>query len=74
MLSKSLRPLPEKFKGLKDVDAKYRHREVDLIMNADVRKTFVTRSKIIDFLRSYLNGRGYLPFFCKIKKPPMRLT
>ncbi len=60
MLSKSLRPLPEKFKGLKDVDAKYRHREVDLIMNADVRKTFITRSKIIDFLRSFLNEKGFL--------------
>ena len=60
MLSKSLRPLPEKFKGLKDVDAKYRHREVDLIMNADVRKTFITRSKIIDFLRNYLNENGFL--------------
>ncbi len=60
MLSKSLRPLPEKFNGLKDIDAKYRHREVDLIMNADVRKTFIMRSKILDFLRNYLNGRGYL--------------
>lgn len=60
MLSKALRPLPEKFNGLKDIDAKYRHREVDLIMNADVRKTFIMRSKIIEFLRSYLNERGYL--------------
>ncbi len=60
MLSKALRPLPEKFKGLKDIDAKYRHREVDLIMNPDVRKTFITRSKIIDFLRSYLNENGFL--------------
>ena len=60
MLSKALRPLPEKFNGLKDIDAKYRHREVDLIMNADVRKTFIMRSRIIEFLRSYLNERGYL--------------
>lgn len=60
MLSKSLRPLPEKHNGLKDIDSKYRHREVDLIMNADVRKTFVMRSKIIDFLRSYLNEKGFL--------------
>ncbi len=60
MLSKALRPLPEKFNGLKDIDAKYRHREVDLIMNADVRKTFIMRSKIIDFLRSYLNENGFL--------------
>jgi lysyl-tRNA synthetase class 2 len=55
MLAKALRPLPEKFKGLKDIDAKYRHREVDLIMNADVRETFVMRSKIINFLRTFLN-------------------
>ncbi len=60
MLSKSLRPLPEKFKGLKDIDAKYRHREIDLIINKEVRDTFIMRSKIIDFLRSYLNGRGFL--------------
>lgn len=60
MLSKSLRPLPEKFKGLKDIDAKYRHREIDLIMNESVRETFVMRSKIINFLRNYLNERGYI--------------
>ncbi len=60
MLSKALRPLPEKFKGLKDIDAKYRHREIDLIMNQDVRKTFIMRSKIIDFLRGYLNDKGFL--------------
>ncbi len=60
MLSKSLRPLPEKFKGLKNIDAKYRHREIDLIMNQDVRKTFIMRSKIIDFLRSFLNEKGFL--------------
>ncbi len=60
MLSKALRPLPEKFNGLTDIDAKYRHREVDLIMNEDVRKTFIMRSKIIDFLRAYLNEKGFL--------------
>ena len=60
MLAKSLRPLPEKFKGLKDIDAKYRHREVDLIMNESVRETFVMRSKIINFLRSFLNEKGFL--------------
>ena len=60
MLSKSLRPLPEKFKGLKDIDAKYRHREIDLIMNKEVRDTFIMRSKIIDFLRGYLNANGFL--------------
>ena len=60
MLAKALRPLPEKFKGLKDVDAKYRHREIDLIMNESVRDTFVMRSKIINFLRTFLNGKGFL--------------
>ena len=60
MLAKALRPLPEKFKGLKDVDAKYRHREIDLIMNENVRETFVMRSKIINFLRSFLNEKGFL--------------
>ena len=60
MLAKALRPLPEKFKGLKDIDAKYRHREIDLIMNESVRDTFVMRSKIINFLRTFLNGKGFL--------------
>ncbi len=60
ILSKALRPLPEKFNGLRDVDAKYRHRELDLIMNPEVRGTFEKRSQIINFLRSYLNGRGFL--------------
>ncbi len=60
ILSKALRPLPEKFNGLRDVDAKYRHREVDLIMNPEVRDTFVMRSRIISYLRSYLDARGFL--------------
>ncbi len=60
ILSKSLRPLPEKFNGLKDTDAKYRHREVDLIMNEEVRKTFFLRSRIISFIRNYLNNLGFL--------------
>ena len=60
MLAKALRPLPEKFNGLRDVDTKYRHREIDLIMNEDVRETFVKRSRIINALRNYLNGKGFL--------------
>lgn len=60
MLAKALRPLPEKFKGLKDIDAKYRHREIDLIMNENVRETFIMRSKIINFLRTFLNEKGFL--------------
>ena len=60
LLSKSLRPLPEKFHGLKDMDLRYRQRYVDLIMNNDVKKTFIARSKIIRGLRKYLDDRGYV--------------
>ena len=60
LLSKSLRPLPEKFHGLKDTDLRYRQRYVDLIMNNDVKDTFVARSKIIKGIRSYLDNLGYL--------------
>ena len=60
MLSKSLLPLPEKYNGLQDKDMKYRLRHLDLIMNADVKKTFVARSKILKEIRHYLDERGYL--------------
>ncbi|MBO5008987.1 MAG: lysine--tRNA ligase [Clostridia bacterium] len=60
LLSKSLRPLPEKFHGLVDTDLRYRQRYVDLIMNDDVKNTFVTRSKIIRAIRTYLDNRGFL--------------
>ncbi|NMB33333.1 MAG: lysine--tRNA ligase [Clostridium sp.] len=60
LLSKSLRPLPEKWHGLKDVDLRYRQRYVDLIVNTDVRKTFIKRSKIIKAIREFLDGRGFL--------------
>ncbi len=60
LLSKSLRPLPEKFHGLTDTDTRYRQRYVDLIMNEDVRDTFVKRSKIISSIRRYLDGQGFL--------------
>ncbi|MBR5218695.1 MAG: lysine--tRNA ligase [Clostridia bacterium] len=60
MLSKSLLPLPEKFHGLADKDLRYRQRYVDLIMNDDVRDTFIKRSKIISTIRSYLAGEGFL--------------
>lgn len=59
-LSKSLRPLPEKFHGLKDVELRYRKRYLDLIMNPEVKNTFITRSRIISTIRRYLDGRGYL--------------
>jgi len=60
ILAKSLRPLPEKWHGLKDVETRYRQRYLDLIVNPEVRKTFVTRSKIIKSLRRILDGRDYL--------------
>lgn len=60
LLSKSLLPLPEKFHGLNDPDLRYRQRYVDLIMNADVKKTFVMRSKILTAIRNYLDSRDYL--------------
>lgn len=60
LLSKSLRPLPEKFHGLKDMDLRYRQRYVDLIVNNEVKDVFVTRSKIIKGIRKYLDDRGYL--------------
>lgn len=60
LLSKSLRPLPEKFHGLKDPDLRYRQRYVDLIMNPEVKKAFETRSKIIKTIRSILDEKGYL--------------
>lgn len=60
LLSKSLRPLPEKFHGLQDIEQRYRKRYLDLIMNADVRKTFMTRSRIIQAIRHYLDKQGFL--------------
>ena len=60
ILSKSLRPLPEKWHGLKDVDIRYRQRYVDLIVNPEVRRTFVLRSKIIKTMRDILDDNGYL--------------
>ena len=60
VLSKSLHPLPEKWHGLTDVEARYRHRYVDLIVNEDVRKTFETRSKVVSAIRKHLDGTGFL--------------
>ena len=60
LLSKSLRPLPEKFHGLKDIDLRYRQRYVDLIMNPEVKKTFEARSQIIREIRNILDEKGYL--------------
>ena len=60
LLSKSLRPLPEKFHGLQSTDLRYRQRYLDLIMNPDVRRTFVLRSQFIKYVRKFLDDRGYI--------------
>ncbi|MCR5090998.1 MAG: lysine--tRNA ligase [Oscillospiraceae bacterium] len=60
LLSKSLRPLPEKYHGMTNTDLRYRQRYVDLIMNQDVRETFIRRSRIISSIRRYLDDQGFL--------------
>ena len=60
LLSKSLQILPEKFHGLTDTDMRYRQRYVDLIMNAEVKDTFVKRSKVLSSIRRYLDGQGFM--------------
>jgi lysyl-tRNA synthetase class 2 len=60
MLTKSLRPLPEKFHGLADQETRYRQRYVDLIMNEVSRNTFLMRSRVVQHIRDYLNGKGFL--------------
>ena len=60
LLSKSLQILPEKFHGITNTDLRYRQRYVDLIMNQDVKKTFINRSKIISTIRKYLDGQGFM--------------
>ena len=60
LLSKSLQVLPEKFHGLTDTDVRYRQRYVDLIMNPEVKDTFIKRSKILSSIRRYLDGQGFM--------------
>ena len=60
LLSKSLQILPEKYHGLTDTDMRYRQRYVDLIMNEEVKDTFVKRSKVISSIRRYLDGQGFM--------------
>ena len=60
LLTKSLRPLPDKYHGLADQEKRYRQRYVDLIANPEVRDTFKTRSRVVDFIRRYLNGKAFL--------------
>ena len=68
-LSKALRPLPEKFHGLKDIEERYRRRYVDLIMNQNSRDTFILRSKIITIIRELLDNRGYVEVETPILHP-----
>lgn len=60
LLTKSLHPLPDKYHGLRDVETRYRQRYVDLIVNPEVRETFIARSRIIQSMRRYLDSQGYL--------------
>lgn len=69
LLSKSLLPLPEKYHGLKDEDTRYRQREIDLIANPEVKKTFITRSKVLNEIRKYLDGVGYLEVDTPVLQP-----
>ncbi len=69
MLSKSLRPLPEKWHGLADVEKRYRQRYLDLISNEESRSVFVLRSKIIAAVRGFLDGRGFMEVETTILQP-----
>ncbi|MES9831083.1 MAG: lysine--tRNA ligase [Candidatus Thiodiazotropha sp. DIVDIV] len=69
LLTKALRPLPEKFHGLSDQEQRYRQRYVDLIMNNASRETFRQRTKIVQFIRSYLDGRGFM----EVETPMMQV-
>jgi len=69
LLAKALRPLPEKWHGLQDVEARYRQRYVDLIVNGDARRIFETRSRIVRHLREYLTARGYLEVETPMMQP-----
>ena len=69
MLTKSIRPLPDQWHGLKDIEERYRQRYVDLLMNAEVKNVFLTRTKIIKFLRSYLDSHGFIEVETPVLQP-----
>ncbi|HEC30118.1 MAG TPA: lysine--tRNA ligase [Gammaproteobacteria bacterium] len=69
LLTKALRPLPEKFKGLTDTEARYRQRYIDLIMNDVTRHTFQTRNRIITYIRNFLNDRNFM----EVETPMMQV-
>ena len=68
-LSKALLPPPEKWHGLSDVEIRYRQRYVDLMANADVRRTFVARSAMVSEMRRFLDGRGYVEVETPMMQP-----
>ena len=70
LLAKSLRPLPEKWHGLKDVETRYRHRSLDLIANDDVRNTFIKRSMILSAIRRTLDDEGFL----EVENPVLQIV
>jgi len=69
LLSKSLRPLPEKWHGLKDIETRYRQRYVDLIVNENVRNVFMNRSRIIQLIRKYFDDRGFIEVETPMMQP-----
>jgi lysyl-tRNA synthetase class 2 len=69
ILSKAIEPYPEKFHGLQDVERRYRQRYLDLIMNQDVRDKFILRSKMVAFMRDWLNSRGFIEVETPILQP-----
>ncbi len=69
LLTKALRPLPDKYHGLHDTEVRYRQRYVDLIVNEDTRKTFVLRSKIVDSIRRFMNAREFM----EVETPMMQM-
>ncbi|MEK6951622.1 MAG: lysine--tRNA ligase [Nanoarchaeota archaeon] len=69
LLSKSIRPLPEKWHGLKDTEIRYRKRYLDLIVNPDVKEVFIKRTKVINFIREYLNKKNFLEVETPILQP-----
>lgn len=69
VLSKAIRPLPEKWHGLTDIEARYRQRYVDLIVNRDVKEVFVTRSRIIKYIREFLDKKGFLEVETPMMQP-----
>ena len=69
VLAKSLRPPPDKFHGLQDVETRFRHRELDLIANAEARELFITRAKVISGIRRYLDSQGFVEVETPVLQP-----